>query len=148
MVIDTSIRSKRIVVVDDSPTTRKFVSDTLRSSGFEVFTANDGEAATGLVNQIMPDLVVLDIILPKKNGFQVCRELKTSEATRDINIVLLSSKSKESDRFWGQRQGADAYLTKPVNPDELLTIVSALAMQDSPTPHSDMISNQGNANNG
>lgn len=131
MVVETN-QQKRIVVVDDSPTSRKFVSDTLEASGFEVITAEDGEAATGLISEVIPDVVVLDIILPKKNGFQVCREVKTDSATKDVPIVLLSSKNQELDRFWGQRQGADAYLTKPVDPNELLAIVSALAFNGSP----------------
>ena len=126
MVTDTK-KQQRIVVVDDSPTSRRFASDALSKAGFEVLTANDGEEAIELIAREVPDVVVLDIILPKKNGFQVCRELKTSEQTKGIRIALLSSKNQESDRFWGQRQGADAYLTKPVDPHELTAIVSALA---------------------
>lgn len=76
-----------------------------------------------MVHRHQPDVVVLDIILPKKTGFQVCREIKMNEATRHIQVVLLSSKSQEADRFWGQRQGADGYLTKPLEPQELIAAI-------------------------
>lgn len=119
--------NKRVVVVDDSPTSLKFAADTLRDAGFDVTTARDGEEAIDIISGNPPDVVVLDIILPKKNGFQVCRELKTNPDTRQTRIVLLSSKSQETDRFWGQRQGAEAYITKPVQPLELKAIVTAVA---------------------
>lgn len=122
---------KRVVVVDDSPTSLRFAADTLREAGFAVTTAEDGEEAIEIITADPPDVVVLDIILPKKNGFQVCRELKTNPETRDTCIVLLSSKSQETDRFWGQRQGADAYITKPVQPLELTAIVSAVVNSGS-----------------
>lgn len=70
-----------------------------------------------------PDLVLLDIILPKKNGFQVCRQLKTAPETKDLPVVLVSSKSRDSDRFWGLKQGADEYLTKPFEDEELVAMV-------------------------
>ena len=124
----------RIVVVDDSPTSLKFASDALREADFDVRTAVDGEAAIQMVERDPPEVVVLDIILPKKNGFQVCRELKTSETTRNVKIVLLSCKNQETDRFWGQRQGADAYLTKPVDPFELVSIVRAVATNGDCAP--------------
>lgn len=76
-----------------------------------------------MTHRHLPDVVVLDIILPKKTGFQVCREIKMQPATRHIQVILLSSKSQDADRFWGQRQGADAYLTKPVDPQELIAAV-------------------------
>lgn len=87
-----------------------------------------------MVQQHEPDVVVLDIILPKKTGFQVCREIKMNPATKEIQVILLSSKSQEADRFWGRRQGADAYLTKPFNPDELLEVVRAVGTRDHSLP--------------
>lgn len=117
----------KVVVVDDSPTAMQFAAETLRGAGYDVDTAADGEEAIEMIHSNPPDIVVLDIILPKKNGFQVCRELKTNPQTSEVKIVLLSSKSQETDRFWGQRQGADAYITKPVEPTELTAIVSAVA---------------------
>jgi len=90
-----------------------------------VLTAVDGEEAIEKAMRDKPRLVVLDIILPKKNGFQVCRQLKTTPETQDMKIVLLSSKSQDSDRFWGLKQGADAYLTKPFEDQQLLSAVAA-----------------------
>ena len=116
-----------VMVVDDSPTAIQFAAETLRDAGFTVATASDGEEAIEMILADPPDIVVLDIILPKKNGFQVCRELKTHPKTSGVKIVLLSSKKQETDRFWGQRQGADAYITKPVEPADLTAIVGAVA---------------------
>ena len=71
-------------------------------------------------------MIVLDVILPKKNGFQVCRQLKTSPATQDIKILMMTSKSQDSDRFWGLKQGADDYMTKPYEDEELLSNIANL----------------------
>ena len=76
--------------------------------------------------QYDPALIVLDVILPKKNGFQVCRQLKTSSATQNIKILMLTSKSQESDRFWGLKQGADAYMTKPFNENAFVAAIAEL----------------------
>ncbi|MCA9170029.1 MAG: response regulator [Planctomycetales bacterium] len=129
----------RTLVVDDSPSSLRATSEVLQAAGFDVQTACEGEEAVSMVQQILPDVVVLDIILPKKTGFQVCREIKTDPATRHVPVVLLSSKSQEADRFWGQRQGADAYLTKPVDPAELVAIVRAVGAG----PCADLESTQG-----
>lgn len=115
--------SLRVLVVDDSPSSLRTTSEHLRSIGCEVFSASEGEEALTMTHRHLPDVVVLDIILPKKTGFQVCREIKMQPATRHIQVILLSSKSQDADRFWGQRQGADAYLTKPVDPQELIAAV-------------------------
>ena len=118
--------AKTILVVDDSPTALKITSDTLAEEGFRVLSASDGEEALEIATRLHPDLIVLDIILPKKNGFQVCRQLKTESATSDIKILMLSSKNQASDRFWGQKQGADAYITKPFDDEELLAAIESL----------------------
>jgi twitching motility two-component system response regulator PilH len=116
----------KILVVDDSPTDLRLVTASLQSRGYTILTASDGEEALEKATREHPDLIVLDIILPKKNGFQVCRQLKTSPDTRDIKILMLSSKSQDSDRFWGLKQGADGYLTKPFGDEELQTNVAQL----------------------
>ena len=118
-----------ILVVDDSPTVLRLTAAPLAEQGYRVLTAVDGEQALEMVAKYRPDLLILDIILPKKNGFQVCRELKTNSNTRDIRIILLSSKSNESDRFWGLRQGADSYMTKPFDTFELLASIADLLGQ-------------------
>ena len=98
----------------------------LRDSGFEVVTAVDGEEAIEKVFKERPQCIVLDVVLPKQNGFQVCRRLKNLEASRHIPIILLTSKNTPVDRAWGLRQGADLYMTKPFNSDELVASVRRL----------------------
>ncbi len=112
-----------ILVVDDSPTELKIVTRTLQNKGYRIVTAIDGEEALLKAVNEKPNLIVLDVVLPKKNGFQVCRQLKNTADTKDIKIILLTSKSQDSDRFWGMKQGADAYVTKPFMEEELLTSV-------------------------
>jgi DNA-binding response OmpR family regulator len=118
--------AQKILVVDDSPTDLRLVSGPLQNQGYEVITAIDGEEALEKAAREHPELIVLDIILPKKNGFQVCRQLKTSSDTKDIKILMLSSKSQDSDRYWGLKQGADGYLTKPFADEDLLSNVGQL----------------------
>ena len=108
-----------ILVVDDSPTEQKLILDALRTAGHQALTAEDGEQALEMARKHQPNLILLDVILPKKNGFQVCRQLKTSPETEGIKIVLVTSKTQDSDRFWGLKQGADDYLGKPFTQDEL-----------------------------
>ena len=116
----------KIMVVEDSPTYLRKISDFLQGLGYKVVTAVDGEEALEKAVQENPALIVLDVILPKKNGFQVCRQLKTSPATQDIKILMMTSKSQDSDRFWGIKQGADDYMTKPYEDQELSDNVAKL----------------------
>ena len=122
--------NSKILVVEDSPTYLRKIADFLQSLGYEVITAIDGEEALEKAVRENPSLIVLDVILPKKNGFQVCRQLKTSPATQDIKILMITSKSQDSDRFWGLKQGADEYMTKPFDDNELVTTVAKLLPQD------------------
>jgi twitching motility two-component system response regulator PilH len=115
-----------ILVVDDSPTELRLVVKALQTKGYRIVTAVDGEDALAKALAEKPSVIVLDVVLPKKNGFQVCRQLKTTPDTKDIKILLLTSKSQDSDRFWGLKQGADGYMTKPFTEDELLTSVGNL----------------------
>ena len=116
----------KILVVEDSPTYLRQISNLLQDNGFRIVTATDGEEALEKAIQENPSMVVLDVILPKKNGFQVCRQLKTSPVTQDIKILMLTSKTQDSDRFWGLKQGADEYMTKPFEDGELLNNVAKL----------------------
>ena len=117
---------KTILMVDDSPTELKHMMTALSAKGYTVMTAVDGEEALSKVASLRPDVILLDVVLPKKNGFQVCRQLKTTADTRDIKIVLVTSKNQDSDRFWGMKQGADGYLTKPFKPEELAELVGRM----------------------
>ena len=116
--------SKTILVVDDSPTEMRLMTSSLNGQGFRIITATDGEEALEKAASEHPDLVLLDVILPKKNGFQVCRQLRTAPETKDIKIILVTSKRQDTDRFWGLKQGADEYLTKPFENEDLLAAVA------------------------
>lgn len=115
---------KRVLVVDDSPTDLQMLSSLLKKQGYEVVTAVDGEEAIDKATATLPPVVVLDIILPKKNGFQVCRHLKMTAETQAIKVILVSSKNQESDKFWGMKQGADEYIAKPYQDEDLLAAVA------------------------
>ena len=118
--------SNTILIVEDSPTTMLHITTILRSEGYELIHAVDGDEAVQKAVANMPHLIVLDLILPKKNGFQVCRQLKTSPRTKNIKILMLSSKNMASDRFWGLKQGADDYMTKPFEAHDLIRKVDQL----------------------
>ena len=115
---------RHVLVVDDSPTGRQAASTLLQRRGYQVTTAVDGEDALEKIAAARPPVVLLDIVLPKMNGYQVLRHLKSSDATRDIKVILVSSKSQESDRYWGLKQGADEYIAKPYRDATLLEAVA------------------------
>ena len=106
----------KILLVDDLASERLLLRSFLdMRGGLDITEATDGEAALTLARETQPDLIFLDIVLPKVDGFQVCRRLKKDPATANIPVILVSSKSQESDRFWGLKQGAADYLFKPLD---------------------------------
>lgn len=115
-----------ILIVDDSPTAREMVSSQLRQSGFKVLEAEDGEAAIASIQAHTPNLVVTDIVMPRKNGYELTRWIKNNPATQHIPVVMCTSKSEEFDIYWGMKQGADAYITKPYHPPDLINAVKQL----------------------
>jgi twitching motility two-component system response regulator PilH len=115
---------QRVLVVDDSPTELKLLTALLTSKGYEVETAVDGDEALEKAALSKPRLVVCDVILPKKNGFQVCRQLKTAPEFTGTKVILVTSKTQDTDRFWGLKQGADEYITKPWQDAEMLAAVA------------------------
>jgi len=119
----------RILVADDSETDLQFVKDALKDMPHEIITAKDGESAEAVARAEKPDLIILDVIMPKKNGFQVCRDLKKDDNYKHIPIILVTSKSQESDKFWGIKQGADEYITKPFEPYDLQKAVKKLLIR-------------------
>jgi twitching motility two-component system response regulator PilH len=112
-----------LLVVDDSPTQRRMIADLLRANAFEIMTAKDGLEALELIQETQPDLVVLDIVMPRLNGYEVCRRLKANLTTRQLPIIFCSSNSTEVNRYWGLKQGAAAYVSKPFRPEELVETV-------------------------
>lgn len=116
----------KILVVDDSLTQRLVLSAILAEQGFAVVTANDGTEAVTKTKSEMPDLIIMDVVMPVLNGFQATRIITTDETTWHIPVILLTSKDMESDRIWGLRQGATAFLHKPVQTGELMELIDAL----------------------
>ena len=114
------------LIVDDSATERSIISGCLQEVGINVSVALSGEEALEKIQQDSPDLIVLDIVLPGRSGFEICRELKGSANTNKIPIILCSTKSTEMDKFWGMKQGADAYIPKPIDQTELINKVKEL----------------------
>lgn len=116
-----------VLVVEDSVAQREMITGLLEGSGLTVNTASDGvDALETLQNDKKPDLVVLDIVMPRMNGYEVCRRLKSDPALKTVPIVMCSSKGEEFDRYWGMKQGADAYIAKPFQPKELVGTVKQL----------------------
>jgi twitching motility two-component system response regulator PilH len=117
---------QKILIVDDSPTERYFLTDILVKNGYSVSTAENGEEAMLKIKADKPQLILMDIVMPGQNGFQVTRAITKDPETQDVPIIICTSKGQETDRIWGLRQGARDYLVKPVNPDELLAKIAAL----------------------
>jgi twitching motility two-component system response regulator PilH len=116
----------KILVVDDSPTQRFFITDLLVRRGYEVVTAENGDDAIAKIRSERPSLVVMDVVMPGRSGFQVTRALARDPDTRSIPVILCTTKSTETDRIWGLRQGAREYVTKPVDAEELLAKIAEL----------------------
>ena len=115
-----------VLVVEDSVTQREMITDLLKGSGLNVSIATDGVEALEHIEGHRPDLVVLDIVMPRMNGYEVCRRIKADPRTQDVPVVMCSSKGEEFDRYWGMKQGADAYIAKPFQPTELVGTVKQL----------------------
>ena len=118
---------RKVLVVDDSATDREALGGMLERHGYRVLHARDGEQGVALARSEIPDLILMDIVMPAMNGFQATRTLARDPLTRHIPIVVCSSKREETDRVWGMRQGARGYLTKPVDERQLLDVIAALA---------------------
>ncbi len=115
-----------VLIVEDSLVERKALSISLSKGGFEVITAKSGEEAKEKISISPPDVIILDVMLPGSSGFEICRQFKADPETNKIPVVFCSSKGTELDKFWGLKQGASAYLTKPFMSDELLRIINEL----------------------
>jgi len=114
----------RILVVDDSPTeTHQFVN-ALAGDGHQVITAASGSDGISIASEEMPDIILMDVVMPGINGFQATRQLTRSESTAHIPVIIVSSKNQDADRIWGERQGARGYLTKPVDDRTLIDTVN------------------------
>ena len=119
-------RAATILLVDADHDLVKSATLFLENEGFRVVTAQDGEEALLKLREGHPDLVVLDILLPRRNGYQVCRALKEDRALAALPVLFVSAKSQPSDRFWARRVGGDSFLAKPYDPADLLREVKVL----------------------
>ena len=117
---------KKILAVDDEKHIVRLVEVYLQRAGYEVITAYDGREALEKVKSESPDLIVLDVMMPYMDGFEVLRTLKADETYKDIPVIMLTAKAQDADVFRGWQSGVDCYLTKPFNPMELLTFVKRI----------------------
>jgi len=115
-----------ILIVDDSPTERFYLTDILVRAGYAVSTAVNGEEAIDKIRTERPQLILMDVVMPGANGFQVTRSIARDPALAAIPVIICSSKNQETDRIWGMRQGAKDYLVKPVDPALLLASIASL----------------------
>ncbi|MEN6520215.1 MAG: response regulator [Armatimonadota bacterium] len=118
--------ARKILAVDDEKHIVRLVQVNLERQGYEVVTANDGKEALEKVEAEHPDLVVLDVMMPYMDGFEVLQNLRRNPATRDIPVIMLTAKAQDADVFKGWQSGVDCYLTKPFNPMELISFVKRI----------------------
>jgi len=117
---------KKILVVDDEPNVVRTLTFVLKKEGYDVSSAGNGEEALSRVHESKPDMMFLDVMMPKKNGYEVCQELKSNSGSSDIHIIMLSAKGQEADREKALTLGADEFMTKPFSPLGVVERVKAL----------------------
>ncbi len=117
----------KILIADDVESERRLVQSVLEDAGHNVIAVEDGKRALEVIDDVDPDLVVLDVVMPGKSGFDVCRAIRKSDDFGKTPVILLTSKDQESDKFWGEKQGASQYLTKPFEPAALVAAVARFA---------------------
>ncbi|PPT76732.1 two-component system response regulator [Xanthomonas arboricola pv. populi] len=124
----------RILIVDDSPSQLLGIQRIVEKLGHDTITATDGAAGVEAAKSSLPDLVLMDVVMPNLNGFQATRTLKREPSTRHIPVILVTTKDQDTDRMWGMRQGARAYITKPFSEDELLEVMERVFNQKDEPP--------------
>ena len=117
---------RKVLVVDDSKTELMFMTDLLQKNGFSVKTAENADDAFRRLAEEKPDLILMDVVMPGQNGFQLTRAITRDPLYADVPIIMCTSKNQETDRVWGMRQGARDYITKPVDAGELQAKIAAL----------------------
>lgn len=117
---------KRILICDDDPAILRVLQVNLEVEGYETLLAHNGEEALEIADRDKPDLIILDIMMPRLDGYQTCERLKAADTTKDIPVVFLSAKAQESDIQKGKEYGVAAYLTKPFDPDTLVETIEQL----------------------
>ena len=117
---------RKILIVDDSATERHMLNDLLTKAGYDVVASDNGEDAIMKARQVKPDLILMDVVMPGLNGFQATRAISRDPETKSIPVIMCTSKSQETDKIWGLRQGARDYVVKPVDREELLAKILSL----------------------
>jgi DNA-binding response OmpR family regulator len=118
---------KKILIVDDSISMVRIIQSVLEKEGYQAIGISDPSQIERTIDSECPSLILLDVVMPERNGFQVCRALKSSQTYRCIPIIVVSGKSTPSDRYWAEQQGANGYVVKPFEPVDLLREVRRLA---------------------
>ncbi len=116
----------RVLIVDDSPTEIHILSNMIEKHGHAVISAENGESGIEVAKKELPDVVLMDVVMPGLNGFQATRHLKKNPETSHIPVIIVTTKDQETDKIWGMRQGAKDYLTKPVQEDNLIKTINAV----------------------
>ncbi|MCG8670413.1 MAG: twitching motility response regulator PilH [Pseudomonadales bacterium] len=114
----------RVLIVDDSPTETYKFREILEKNGFEIITADNGADGVAVARQELPDVVLMDVVMPGLNGFQATRQISKNEETKHIPVIIVTTKDQETDKVWGRRQGATDYLTKPVDENLLMETIN------------------------
>jgi twitching motility two-component system response regulator PilH len=117
---------RKVLIADDSSTDLKNLEQIVSSAGYQVITAASGKEAVAKAKTERPDAILLDVIMPDMNGFQACRAITSDAETKNIPVILVSSKGEKTDKVWGEEQGAKSYVTKPYTPDHILSQLKAL----------------------
>jgi twitching motility two-component system response regulator PilH len=112
-----------VLIVDDVQTDRELMGKVVIGAGHQPTYASDGDEVVAKAKEVKPSLIFLDVVMPRMNGFQACRLLKQDPETQSIPVVLVTSKSTDSDKFWGKKQGADDHIDKPFSPDALKNVM-------------------------
>jgi twitching motility two-component system response regulator PilH len=124
---ENSVVQKKILIVDDSPSEVRLIQGLLEPEGYDPVGLSDPKRIEEAIAREVPSIILLDVVMPERNGFQVCRELKNNNKFSGIPVILVTSKDTPSDRYWAEQQGADGYVTKPFTREQLLRAVRRFA---------------------
>ncbi len=116
-------KGKKILIVDDSRTERQIIKENIKSLGLEIFEAENALDGIQKADEIRPDLIIMDVVMPGMNGFQATKQLSLNENLKDIPVIMCTSKNQPTDKIWGTRQGAKDYVVKPISEEEILRAI-------------------------
>ena len=119
-------KGKKVLIVDDSKVERQILKNIAEKLGFEIHEAESAQDGLAKAEEVMPDLVLMDVVMPGVNGFQATRQMSLSDTLKDIPVIMCTSKNLSTDRVWGLRQGAKSYVTKPIDENELVTEIKKI----------------------